>query len=1817
MNSIDQRIVSMRFDNAQFEAGARESLKTLDTLKNSLNLEESSKGLRGFSVAPVLEGLNGLAEGFNALDVVAITVISNITSALMDKLGNAIQSTIGQIYSGGLRRAQNLEQARFAMRGLLYDTDAAGNSITRYGFTIEDVMGENGPVQNSVRGTAYGLDEAAKAASNFIASGITDLGDLENTLKSISGTAAQTGSSFEDIAHIYTRIAGNNRLYAIDLQSFAARGVNAAAAIRDYLNKIDETANYTEADIRELVSEGVVNLDMFAKAMYEAFGDNAFRANETYSGSLSNLNAALSRVGAKFESAKLERMTDIFNSLRLAVDAINAAIDPLIQFVVKLSASISSLAVEKIDGITKYFKGITDAEKEAAANLADFDYITQNMSKVEKFDAKRKWEEALVTPFDRLAMSLNNVVSGLKNIGSFLKNIFSPISSAAKKLIGSLFPITPTILKISEIFLKFTEGLAGTSDTIVNAISKFKDTNKYFLLFESAIKLVSNAIKVFAKNAKNFIKSFLDAFGPVFTSIIGKVLKFLEPLAEKLTELFNRISEFVTSNLDFSAFADSMSEAFSWIIKYLDPVNSKLANIKDTIIDFFKSIVDTIHEVLSDLTLQNVFGWILDFKAADVLKTITGITNPIGTAISTVEKLLKDNNIETTFDSVVGSLRSRIRKVTGKGKPLFRRESLSEALGLDAPISVGKGYGTIAPILDAASTSVTRFGNALSRSSIKVAESYKNFTVLDKIRAFLDGLWKILERIGSKIGEAFSKIGQGIKDFFSGFTLSNISAGILTAGMGGLLYELFKFLDDIRKIPKNLANSVIDLCKAVEDAFISLEETFGGIKHAAILKSVKSFAIAILILVVALKLLTTMDFKTEVLPATGGLLIVITELSVAFTLMSKFAKTGDIKGIGPKLLAFSAAVLIMAMAVKALAGLDRKKMITAAAAIGGITLCILAYSAVMALINREIGDSTKGTAVVVSMGISVLLMAKAIKTLGSIKKPVFDQGMRAVEELILLVSLYSLLTKKAGGVSQGAGIILMATSLYIFAGAIQVFALLKEDAIKQGLGLMATVLFFVGFYLNAIESTKPMQAAIGLLIMSAALIAIAGAIMVLGTIPVDKLNLAGIAAMCAGLFVVAGALKFIGSSASIKSALAIVIVSAALLVLANALLVLSFIPFTSLASNVLIIVGALAVLGMLSGLIAKAALALSAVSSAIAILGLGILAIAVAMTLMTPVMAAFSMAFLGSLTLIVQGIIEMKDQLAKGLAALFEIILTAFRSTIDLFVALIVEFLTTLLEGFTALIEPIVNLLKELFMALIAAVSELIPFIADAFLDVINGILITIGEHISEIVQAGMAIATEFMNGISAKLPDLIDAGFNLIITYIEALATAIDENAERLGEAAWHLIKALVMGLVNGAKGFFKEPVAMIKDLGKKVIAGLGEFFNLRNAKEKASALMNGLGDGIGAKIISIVSKIASLGSRMINKLKEFVNFNKLKEIGANLVKGVMEGITSFARTAVDKIKEFGTSLLNGFKSVLGIRSPSTKFKEAGNNVVEGVNDGLKNNSKPLTTIGTFANNLLSKFTGLFSKKKGSEIGSGMVSGISAGISGGSAGSAITTLIENLKKKFNKSKDFEDIGLNLMNGLVLGIKKGTPKVVESSGHTANSIVKRVRNEMEVKSPSRVFMRIGEYCMEGLAIGIGETGSVEKKVDKLKDILTDGLESKITDIDTTPTITPILDLSEVQNGMTTIDSLIGRNQMIGSISANINGSENQILSAINALTNRLNQKMEESLTPEEIYDAIRFGAANAKFTVLLNGKSITSVVNDRNSDLMDSGLGFI
>ena len=280
--SIDERIVEMKFDNKQFEGGIKESLASLQKLEDALNKNISSESIDNISAAASKVDLSGLVKSvesissrFSTLGIVGMTVIQNITNALLNGLGRAVSSVTDSIVSGGIKRAMNIENAHFQLQGLISDEQE-----------VQTIMKQ---ASDSVDGTAYSYDAAAKAASQFAASGMKSGTQMEQALKGIAGVAATTNSDYEGVARIFTTVAGQGRLMGDQLLQLSSRGMNAAAALKNFFNGVSDGSIKASDSVAETVKQltGASNAikmsaDEYSEALQAEYEAASEKYNEEY-----------------------------------------------------------------------------------------------------------------------------------------------------------------------------------------------------------------------------------------------------------------------------------------------------------------------------------------------------------------------------------------------------------------------------------------------------------------------------------------------------------------------------------------------------------------------------------------------------------------------------------------------------------------------------------------------------------------------------------------------------------------------------------------------------------------------------------------------------------------------------------------------------------------------------------------------------------------------------------------------------------------------------------------------------------------------------------------------------------------------------------------------------------------------------------------------------------------------------------------------------------------------------------------------------------------------------------------------------------------------------------------------------------------------------------------------------------------------------------------------------------------------------------------------------------------------------------------------
>lgn len=512
MTGIDENVVKMTFDNEAFESKLSNTLASLDKLTEGLKLNGAEQGFKNVSAAAdsvnlssMAGALDNISSKFSAMGAVGFSIISNLTTGVLDFAKTAAEKVLDPLMSGGRQRAINLDNARFAFQGLGIDVTAAMDSALA-----------------AVKGTAFGLDEAAKAAAQFGASGISAGDGMTQSLRAIAGIAAMSNSAFGDISAIMTKAAANNKVTNIDFEQFATRGLNAAAAYAKATGK-------TEAQVHEMATKGQIDYASFAKAMDDTFGAHAQEADKTFSGAMGNMHAALSRLGAAFYIPQLENQRKLLNAFSPIIDGIKTSIQPVMDEFTKFS----SIKTDKIVA----FLGALDFTKlqEPMKNFADaFDGI---MSAIQAFVAPVKEAFKNIFPIDALG-TLTHIsdmfqnftgsltISGstaekVKSIFSGIFSIFDIVGHVVKELVFVFSDLIGAFTGVGSGTLNFSASLGDTLTRLDAFLVKGGALHRFFLALREDIQAPIAFLQNLGVAIEAAFKSF--AGSDAATNTIGRM----------------------------------------------------------------------------------------------------------------------------------------------------------------------------------------------------------------------------------------------------------------------------------------------------------------------------------------------------------------------------------------------------------------------------------------------------------------------------------------------------------------------------------------------------------------------------------------------------------------------------------------------------------------------------------------------------------------------------------------------------------------------------------------------------------------------------------------------------------------------------------------------------------------------------------------------------------------------------------------------------------------------------------------------------------------------------------------------------------------------------------------------------------------------------------------------------------------------------------------------------------------------------------------------------------------------------------------------
>ena len=920
--TIDEKVVQMKFNNGQFERNVAKSMQTLDSLKfklKTMDFRKSAADLENVGNAAKKIDMSGLSQGietvhakFSALQVIGVTALSNITNSAVNA-GKKIVSALGDaLVNGGKNRALNIQNAKFQIEGLL-GTEEFQKQWTRIDESINW----------AVKDTAYGYDSAAKAASQFMASSVKVGEQMDYSLRAISGVAAMTNSTYDDIANVFTRVAGQGRVMAIDLNSLAARGMNAAAVLGKALNK-------SESEIRDMVSKGQISFDTFAKAMDDAFGEHAKKGNETFEGALANMKAAMSRIGAKVWDPLLINQRDVFNQMRLLFNDLNNNY---------LDAPIKALN----EKLTSAFQ-----------NLVQF---------IEKG-------------------GLKNILLGIGNTLSFISFVIKPIKDAFKEI----FPpkSVETLVKYTKQFRELTAGFKLSEKTATNLKNTFKGV---FSVLNTGISLISSLVRGFGQILSNLtgipggILGITGALGAWITRLSEAIKQsnifnnVIQGLVNIFEEFSNKFKEFTKHFNVFEGLVNGIKRVFTTLGKILQEFTKMLGEALRT--GDIKAALDVFNTgVFSGiiLNIKNVTKTLdLFFRKANA-KSITG-------NLSLIIGSLKDNLYALQFTIKADALMKIAKAIAVLAGSLFVLSLIKpDRLG-----SALVGMGILITEIVVALRQLDKFADQSFKNLAKLSIVTSTIRSLTTSLLILSAALRILGTMDIKqMGIALIGMAAGLKimcetlkqmsKYYADLTMSAKAIRKLATSLVVLAVAL-KIMGtmDIKQMGVALlgmTTGLIFMTKAIQKMPTYKK---GKDKIASMLK----IAFSLILLGAALKILASIGWPNilTALGVMGGALAIL----VRFV----YALPKNLKQLNAKVNALNMMALglgFLGFILKDLGKMSWEQVKTSLVAMGGALAEILIFTK---LLSAK-GGSLKGMSAMIGLATGILILATAMKLLATL-----------------------------------------------------------------------------------------------------------------------------------------------------------------------------------------------------------------------------------------------------------------------------------------------------------------------------------------------------------------------------------------------------------------------------------------------------------------------------------------------------------------------------------------------------------------------------------------------------------------------------------------------------------------------------------------------------------------------------------------------------------------------------------------------------------------------------------------------------------------
>ena len=1701
MATIDSKVVEMRFDNKQFESGISQSMNSLNKLKATLKFDGviDSKTLNG-----IAKGVDYLASRFTALG----QVINNVK---MQAIAMVKSLTVDQIGAGWDKYNEIIASTQTIMSATAKNWTSNKKMLKDQDAQMEYVTKQLNKLNAFTDETSANLTDMTSNIGKFTSAGVK-LDVATDAMMGIATWGYKSGASVQQMSHAMYNLSQAMGMGALRVQDWMSIE-NANMATEEF----KRTAIQTAIALGKLKKDSTGNVYAFQKV-----GKSVKAVKVTTENFRSTLSAGW--LNSKVLTTTLKKYGDFSKEILEMTDNTGVSVTKLMKYIGDAKKGTLKIFADKKGKVfTKEFQeiinkeGVEDAEafaksiKKLSGSYYDLGYSAFKASQEAK-----TFKEAIDYTKDAVSTGWMNTFKTI--VGNYLqaKDLWTAVTE-------EMYEVFIEDLENQNEVLKGWAELGGR-ESLLEGIANIWSTIK------SVIFSIKGAWKeVFPPATAEKLKDLTDKF-----KSMTWILKLTEDQSKKLQSVFKLLFE------GFKYIGNSFKNIFNTIKDALDfnDILPKDFFQDEGIFEWLKGIIKEFNSLAFtyEITEDKASRFFVSFSniIAGIKNIVSSITNVVKAISKAFKKIFPPDFISGgIFESIAvgfGNI-TEIFKITDE-----RAEKLQKMFeGLFAILDIVKMVivGILGPITDFTEENndladgvfdvVAALGSWIKAFRDWLKEDNKLTNFITAIVTFFKDLPQKIDDAsvfltGMHIGEVFDKIKDKVKDawdYISGvFKRVKEDLGILfgknkdlskstdNAGKSFNAFELLeKHLETLKKgfeVIKPYLDQIKQFFKdTIDFKWPSMEEMGDGLVKGG------QFAALAMITSMFYELATFFkSFKKDGKMIAKSFSNFMNTLSGSIKSLGKTIE-GNIKAQTFKTVA--TAVLELAAAIFVLALLPADKLMTATFAVGAM-MAELAFA--FGLISRTKTSKDKLEQIKKMLGMVELILATIVGGIFLIASQTdIDTAIVAASMIAVLLGEVALFLKLMESTkftkAQAEKLESMFKSLSIMMvamGAALMLATKNGDwkEIAAAGTVLGGMLFAIAGAMHIMPKSKELKE------MAGAMAAVSAAMLILGLgVAIVAANgdwksigMAGLV-MAGMILAIAAALRIVDPKNAMASAGAIAVVAAGMLLLAVGLAALSKLNLESVAIALGTLAGALAIV-LLAGLGAQyVAAGLMALGVAIALIGAGAALAGAGLWLVAQ--AIQTIVSLGP-----EGISGFLDGLTNFFERLPDMATNAAEAFIN-FIQGIVDGKTTIIEGLATIFEAIITALRRVFPML----NELIKEMLIGGIQTLRAVFPVLNEFIKEFILGGLET-------LKAITPEIVD----FIILFTKEVLRSLREIVPDLTATLIFILKDTLTQIRDN----IEEIISLSVEIGILTITGflkglMNQIPNIVDTGiEFVLALINGIADGIEKHAEDMRKTMENLVNSLINAFCTLLGIRSPSTVfngfGDNIVQGLINGISEMIGKAKDAIKDLANKVLTKFCEIFGIEKPNSpgELKDFAIQIIQGFNAGIYNMiDKAKNMIKDFADRVLTAVCEKFGIKKPSDPG-----------------------------------ELKTFAVQLINGFIKGINDKIKSAVSAIGNFCKSITDKVKKVFDIHSPSRVFMKFGEYLDEGLAIGIRNySGVAEDATENMSNNVIDNMSSVLSGLTSMfdegfedPTIKPVLDLTDVTNGLGVMDDMLSSNRSI-------------------------------------------------------------------------------